>query len=188
MNPELAAFLAGLTALSPVVSLGIIPSSYQGMTRRPWLAAPYAAAGSLMILPLTILGWTAHRLVLPRLGLEILGLPALIMIYWGLQYLFGTALRDARPVRAGLPLNLNGGLALGCCLAVIELVPHGLVRVAVTAAGMSAGHLVATLALSHLREGIDSGRMSPLLRGWPVVLGLCSLMWLAARGIGSLLP
>lgn len=188
MSQLFAAFLAGLISLNPVISLGLIPSSYQGMTRRPRVAATYALSGSLMILSLSVAGWAALRLALPGLGLKTFGLPVLILIYWSLQYVFGLAFRGSPGLKAGLPLNLNGCLAMGCCLFLVEHVPQGMARAAASAAGMSAGHLVLSLAVAYIRERIDAGRMKRLFGGWPVLLVICSLIWLAAGGLGSLMP
>lgn len=180
-------FLAGATVLSPVMALGLVPSSYQGMTRRPGLAAPYAVTGSIYLLLFPLVGWTAWRCLLSPLGLTDFGLPLLILTFWAVRGLLGIALAWFPAIGAGLPLQLNGCLALGSCLVVIEASPSGLGQAAATSAGMAAGYLVSTLALSMIRERMTR-RIPAFLRGWPSLLVLCSLFWLAVKAAGVPLP
>jgi Na+-translocating ferredoxin:NAD+ oxidoreductase RnfA subunit len=187
MTPHLASLLAGLTVLSPVIALGIVPASYQGMTRRPGLAAPYAAAGSIYLVAFSLLGWTAWRFVVAHLGMETLGFPLLIMAFWAVNFLLGLVLAKAPAVKAGLPMLLNGTLAIGSCAVLIQGVPDSFGRAAFTAAGMAAGYLVATLAVAFIRERMTL-RIPTILRGWPSLLILCSILWLAARAAGAVLP
>ncbi len=187
MTHLLGSFIAGLTVLSPVIAMGIVPSSYQGMTRRPGLAAPYAAAGALYLAFFSLPGWMAWRFILPSLQLDFLGLPMLIAVFWAVSFLLSLLLGRAPSVRAGLATQLNGTLAVGGCLILIESSPSGIGYAAATSIGMAAGYFIGTLVLSFVRERMTSGIPS-YLRGWPALLILCSVLWLAVQAVGMPLP
>lgn len=187
MSHLLLPFLAGATILSPVAALGLVPSSYLGMTRRPGLAAPYAASGSIYVLLFSLAGWASWRYVVTPLGLTDLGLPLLLLCFWAIRGLLGMSLARFPAIGDGLPLQLNGCLALGSCLVVIEASPSGPAQAAATSAGMAAGYLASTLALSMIRERMTH-RIPAFLRGWPSLLALCALFWLAVKAAGVPLP
>jgi Na+-translocating ferredoxin:NAD+ oxidoreductase RnfA subunit len=187
MSPIFLSFLTGFSVLSPAISLGILPASYHGMTRHPSLAVPYATAGSLYILFYSLLGWASWHFLLPVLPLKFLDLPLLIAAFWIVSWLIGLALKKAPEIQAALPIQLAGCLVLGSCLILIDHATGGFPETAALAAGMSAGYWFATIVLSMIRERL-SPQLPFALRGWPSLLILCSLLWLAAQSVGVSLP
>lgn len=187
MSQFIRFFLLGLTVLSPAFSLGLLPSSYQGMTRRPSLAAPYATAGLLYILLFPLLVWLARHLLPLDIDRQGLALPLLVAGFWLVQGFLVLALSRFPSYRASLSIGFNGCLALGSTLVLAEAAGADFVETAGASLGMAAGYWLMTTALSYLRERIDP-RMPRFLSGWPVLLLLCSSLWLALQAMGANLP
>lgn len=179
-------FLYGLTVLSPVFSVGIIPSSFQGMTRKPSLAVTYALAGFLYIMILPLLGWTIYKILPPDFHL-IISLPLMIAILWAVRILLGLVLQWTPRTKVALNTGYNGCLALGSGILLAGAPGYRWDTILATACGMAIGYWFVTVALSYIRERIE--RLTPrALRGWPILLLLCSSLWLAIQALGIDLP
>jgi hypothetical protein len=187
MSQYIRFFLLGLTVLSPAFSLGLLPSSYQGMTRRPSLAVPYATAGLLYIILFPLLVLLPRHLLPLGLHRQDLALPMMVAAFWLVQGSLGLALARFPSTRASLSIGFSGCLALGSAMVLAQSTGVGLAENAAAALGMAAGYWLMTAALSYLRERIDP-RMPRFLAGWPVLLLLCSSLWLAMQALGVDLP
>lgn len=187
MNQILSSFLLGLAGLGPVISLGLLPSSYQAMCRRPTQAMSYALAAGIQIPLLAALAWLIEGRLVPASIIPVLRPPLLIIILWALQAALGFILRQS-PVGGQISFFNQGCLALGAVLSLSLQPQNGLSEVMATALGWSLGFMLSTMALSFILRKIDEKENSPLLSGWPIFLLLLSCFWLAAKGLVSLLP
>lgn len=187
MSQYIRFFLMGLTVLSPAFSLGLLPSSYQGMSKRPSLAVPYATAGLLYLLVFPLLVWLLRHLLPSGLLRQGMALPMMVAAFWMVQGLLWLALARFPSTRASLSFGFSGCLALGSAMVITQSTGPGLAEIAAAALGMAMGYWLLTAALSYIRERIDP-RMPKFLAGWPVLLLLCSSLWLALQAVGVDLP
>ncbi len=187
MSQSIRLFLLGLTILSPAFSLGLLPSSYQGMIRRPSLAVPYATAGLLYLMIFPLLAWLTRNLLPFGLPRQILTLPLMVATLWLVKGFLWLALARFPSYRAFLSIGFNGCLALGSAMVLSQTTGPAFAETAVAALGMATGYWLMTAALSYLRERIDP-RMPRFLAGWPLMLLLCSSLWLAIQAVGVDLP
>jgi len=178
-----ASLLAGLIAFSPIIGQGLIPSSYEGMTRRPLTMFPYSAAGAMMVLIFSSGGWLVDRHLIQPLHLHILALTIWLLMLW----LLGTGLRlllnASGLVLPQLAYFSTSCLALGCGLVVMARVRTGFAEAALASLGMALGFLVTNVLIAYIRERIETPRTPKAIRGWPMLLIICSVLWLALSGI-----
>ncbi len=176
-------FLKGLLNYSPLLSLGLATVSLEGLAGKPKTALPWAVIAALMFWLLATSGWALCRWLLPS-HYGFLHLPLLVVLYWLWQRLLRLFIKNES---AGyLSLLLNGCLIIGGCLFLIGLKPLSPMAALTTSAGMAWGIFISLALIAYSHQKI-SVHLPAYLQGWPLMLLLCSLYWLAVQGLIEIL-
>ncbi len=180
------AFLSGFFIYQPLVNFGIVPSSAEGMSRQPYQALGHSLAGGILIAVFGFSSWVMHYLVLGPLNALSLELPLLLLLMWGWHYLMKRLFGNRPLIGSHLPFYFLNIAVLGSGLLLIYYTPDGILTALSRSIGISLGFIISNLLISFFREKAERGSFSPILRGWPAYLIVCSVFWLSYHGISLL--